>query len=126
MNKNCKVVLMIGSIFIIGISVALAEEDDIYIGINSRNQIEAFLTNNIKGISVHAADGIFAVGRTYRQDDKELGVRLGWADSPYEENVPIIDLTLANYVYTWRIGILFPINVDMKERPVALTIAFKL
>jgi hypothetical protein len=125
MIKTCKLVVVGIILLILGMSVALAE-DEVYVGINSRNQIEAYLSNKIKGISVHVADGIFAIGREYRQDNKEFGIRLGWQDTTYEENVPIIDLMLANYFSNWRIGIQLPINVDIKNRPIALSISFKI
>ena len=124
MKKTCIIALVGSAILITGVTTVLA--DDVYMGVNSRQQIETYLTNKFEGISVHAADGVFAVGKEYRQDNKELGVRFGWMDKNDDENLPILDLMFGNYIKNFRIGVQIPVNVDKIERPVALSISYKL
>jgi|APSaa5957512535_1039671.scaffolds.fasta_scaffold271598_2 hypothetical protein len=124
MKKTCIIALVGSAILITGVTTVLA--DDVYMGVNTRQQIETYLTNKFEGISVHAADGVFAVGKEYRQDNKELGVRFGWMDKNDDENLPILDLMFGNYIKNFRIGVQIPVNVDKIERPVALSISYKL
>jgi hypothetical protein len=124
MRKTC-IIALVGSVLLItGVTTVLA--DDVYMGVNTRQQIETYFTNRFEGVSVHAADGVFAVGKEYRQDNKELGVRFGWMDTVNDENLPILDLMFANYYSDWRIGVQIPVNVDKIERPVAISVSFKL
>jgi hypothetical protein len=124
MRKTCIIALAGSVLLITGVTTALA--DEVYVGINTRFQIETYLTNKFEGISVHASDGVFAVGKEYRQDNKELGVRFGWMDTVNDENLPILDLMFGNYIKDFRIGVQIPVNVDKIERPVSLSISHKL